>query len=106
MKKIISVFVVLVIAIQICCLYASADEYNENLNLLLLGDSIAAGTGLVAPEECCYGALIAKANNYNYENKAYSGRTARMLTWDLEYDEDIGYSEYSTVYKVMNADII
>lgn len=105
LKRIISVLIILVMAFQICCLSASAAEDEERPNLLVLGDSIAAGTGLVAPEECCYGALIAKANGYNYQNLAYSGRTARSLAWQLEdYIEE--YYMHSYVQKIYYADII
>ncbi len=104
MKKIISVLIVIIMVFQVYCISANATVHDENPNLLLLGDSIAAGTGLVAPELCCYGALIAKANNYNYINEAYSGRTARSLAYNLEYDPE-SYLPY-TVRQVMNADII
>ena len=105
MKKIFSVLISAILIFQICFMTASAVEDNENLNLLVLGDSIAAGTGLVYPEECCYASLIAKAENYNCRNAAYSGNTARSLKWSLEYSSDYDYIPFTVKY-VMDADII
>lgn len=105
MKKIISFLIIAVMVFQVCVLSVSASENEESPNLLLLGDSIAAGTGLVAPELCCYGALIAKANNYNYRNAAYNGQTARSLVWSLEdYNEEKYMPE--NIRQIWESDII
>ena len=105
MKKFFSVFVIIAIILQACFLSANAFDDNGKKNLLVLGDSIAAGTGIVCPEECCYGALIAKANDYNYCNTAFSGANSWDLVANVEYsptDERIFY----TVQKVIESDII
>lgn len=105
MKKVVSILVIFIMFFQVCCLSANASENEDNLKFLVMGDSIAAGTGLVAPEECCYGSLIAKANGYNYKNIAYLGKTARSLSWNLEYYPEDDYIS-STILEVMDADII
>lgn len=96
MKKILSAFVAVVTVFSLCIVPVTASEDAQTTDLLVMGDSIAAGTGLVAPEECCYGALVAKANGYNYNNIARSGNTAAHLKYEV-----------SNFYlRIMNSEII
>ncbi len=46
---------------------------------VVIGDSIAAGTGLVNPETKSYGAIVANTNGYRYINHAVPGYTTANL---------------------------
>ena len=57
---------------------ASAESYGHGKNIVLLGDSIAAGTGLDA-SEYNYGEIIADYVWGNVENYAHSGDTSEEM---------------------------
>lgn len=72
--------------------------FAENGTYLLLGDSIAVGTGTLNPSIQCYGWLVSKEKEYNADNRAVNGYTSDDL---LEY---IGKPEI--ISAVESADII
>lgn len=46
---------------------------------LVLGDSIAYGSGLTNPKEACYGKIVADTNGYEYSNRSVPGHTTADL---------------------------
>ena len=72
MKKIIAFLLTLTLMLSLAVTAFAADSTN----FVVLGDSIAHGHGLEDKENYAYGALIAKANGYNYFNHAYDGDTS------------------------------
>lgn len=77
MKKITSFF--LCIVILLASFSMSVFAKSENLNFVVLGDSIAWGTGIYNSDKACYGRIVANTNNYNYKNYAFDG----CRSWDL-----------------------
>lgn len=71
-KKIIALTLALVLCASLC-LPAFAEDDSEKLNYLVLGDSIAAGYGLMNSENAVYGKIVADTNGYNYTNESYDG---------------------------------
>lgn len=57
------------------CGYAEA----EKPFYLVLGDSIAYGSGLSNPREACYGKIVADTNGYEYVNHSIPGHTTTNL---------------------------
>lgn len=95
-QKIISVVLALVMLMCTMSLFASAQ--TENTKFVLLGDSIAFGTGVSNPEVNSYGALISQANGYSYENYSVPGHTTAAMITRLQNEE--------VVTGVADADII
>ncbi len=77
MKKVTAV--ILSIAIIFCmftvCVYAE----TEKPFYLVLGDSIAYGSGIANPREACYGKIVADTNGYDYANHSVPGHTTTNL---------------------------
>ncbi|MBQ6119807.1 MAG: hypothetical protein IJK98_11280 [Clostridia bacterium] len=53
---------------------------------LVLGDSIAYGSGLANPNEAVYGKIVADTNDYDYANDAVPGFTTAALLSLMETD--------------------
>ena len=77
MKKMISIVLCAVILVTGLSLSAGAEVRQKNL--VVLGDSIAWGTGIYNSDEACYGRIVANTNGYNYKNYAFDG----CRSWDL-----------------------
>ena len=96
-RKIIAVLTAISLCFVMFSFFASAED--DELNYLVIGDSIAEGFGLKNPEEACYGRIVADTNGYDYVNAGVMGRNSdrlyKFLTMDGEY-----------MRKVMWADII
>ncbi len=77
MKKVTAV--ILSIAIIFCmftvCVYAE----TEKPFYLVLGDSIAYGSGIANSREACYGKIVADTNGYDYANHSVPGHTTTNL---------------------------
>ncbi|MBR3439485.1 MAG: SGNH/GDSL hydrolase family protein [Clostridia bacterium] len=58
---------------------AAEGSDEEALNYVLLGDSIARGSGVVNYEEACYGRIIADTNGYDYVNYGVDGMQSSEL---------------------------
>lgn len=85
MKKLISVFLALVI---MCTLFVPAfAEGEEKTKFVVLGDSIAQGHGLRDIANQSYGALISQAEGYDYVNHAIGGHTTYNLNQRLEEEQ-------------------
>lgn len=95
LKKIISVLLALVMLIS---LSVPAFAAEEKLNFLSLGDSIAAGAGLIMPSRQAYGAIVSNTNGYNFKNDAVSGHTTQDMLRRI--------NEKRVANDIKNADII
>lgn len=76
MKKILSVFLSVMILLAGLAVSVSAEEKVE---YLVLGDSIAYGSGLTNPTQAVYGKIVADTNGYNYTNYSVPGHTTANL---------------------------
>lgn len=82
--------------------------YNVPVNLnttgtgkkkfVLIGDSIAFGTGISYPEKDAYGSIVSSVNGYSYANYSVPGHTTDDLMDKL--------SDYQVIYGLAGADII
>ena len=95
LKKIISVLLARVMLIS---LSVPAIAAEEKLNFLSLGDSIAAGAGLLMPSRQAYGAIVSNTNGYNFKNDAVSGHTTQDMLGRI--------NEKRVANDIKNADII
>lgn len=77
MKKtiatILTIIMLFTLAVLPCCAQTDAPFY------LVLGDSIAYGSGLNNPVEACYGKIVADTNGYEYSNRSVPGHTSTAL---------------------------
>ena len=67
-KKLRSVLSVLLAAALLLCVCAVPVGAAEQPLYVVLGDSIAYGSGLSNPREAVYGRIVADTNGYDYEN--------------------------------------
>ncbi|MBQ2904470.1 MAG: hypothetical protein IJE48_08755 [Clostridia bacterium] len=65
----------MIFSIFTVCGYAE----TEKPFYLVLGDSIAYGSGLSNPREACYGKIVADTNGYEYVNHSIPGHTTTNL---------------------------
>ena len=93
----------LALALALCLLLPfsafAANDTGEQIDYLLMGDSIAEGFGVKNPEEASYGAIVAATNGYVYHNIA---RFARNTTRQLQQLEQDAYARQ----QVADAEII
>ncbi len=87
MKKIIAA--ILSIIMIICSLGVSVLAADDKTFYLVLGDSIAYGSGLMNPREACYGKIVADTNGYEYVNHSIPGHTTTNLINRLAEEEVI-----------------
>ncbi|MBQ6066507.1 MAG: hypothetical protein IJK89_06760 [Clostridia bacterium] len=76
MKKILCVLLSALLAFA-CALPAFAADGAKNY--VVLGDSIAQGSGLYNSDQAAYGRIVADTNGYNYANFGVNG----LRSWDL-----------------------
>ncbi|MBE6812276.1 MAG: SGNH/GDSL hydrolase family protein [Ruminococcaceae bacterium] len=95
MKKIFAVLLSVLLAFGCLGIGASAEEA---LHYVVLGDSIAYGSGLTNPVQACYGKIVADTNGYIYANHSVPGHTTRNLINRL--------ADETVLADVKNADII
>ena len=88
-KKLISVILCVLTVFSFTSLLAFAE--SENLNYLVLGDSIAKGFGVKNSREASYGRIVANTNGYNYINRGFAGCTSEDLL------ENVKENEYSYI---------
>lgn len=96
MKKVIAIIVASVLLTV--CLNADVFAEEHNKFYVVLGDSIAYGSGLINSQEACYGKIVADTNGYEYVNHAVSGYTSEDLIGKI--------SEESVISDLKKADII
>ena len=78
-RRCLAVLLALVFALS--CAAVAASAVGEGLHYVVLGDSIAAGSGLRNPGEACYGRIVANTNGYTYQNFGLNGqRTSGLLS--------------------------
>ena len=65
------------------CVYAE----TEKPFYLVLGDSIAYGSGIANSREACYGKIVADTNGYDYANHSVPGHTTTNLINRLKKNE-------------------
>lgn len=76
MKKTICVLLSVLLAFA-CALPAFAADGAKNY--VVMGDSIAQGSGLYNSDQAAYGRIVADTNGYNYANFGVNG----LRSWDL-----------------------
>lgn len=77
MKKLIAI--ILSFALILCSFSISAFAEDEKPFYLVLGDSIAYGSGISNSKEACYGKIVADTNEYDYANHSVPGHTTANL---------------------------
>lgn len=82
-QRILSIFLCIALLLSLLSLTVSAAEPTR---YLVLGDSIAYGSGLSNPKEAVYGKIVADTNGYAYENYAVPGHTTANLLRRMEND--------------------
>ena len=75
-KKVFSVILCAALLLSMTGLLATAADRPQ---YLVLGDSIAYGSGLSNPREAVYGRIVADTNGYDYQNYAVPGHTTGNL---------------------------
>ena len=98
MKKTRKIISVLLSVLLICSAFAVNVSAMGKLNFVVLGDSIAYGSGLVNPVGACYGKVVADTCDFNYENFSIPGSTTDALLLVLEGE--------AVIEAVKEADII
>ena len=96
MKKVFSVFLCVIL------LFATAGvaAAEGRTRLLVLGDSIAYGSGLSNPTQAVYGRVVADTEDWDYENYAVPGYTTAALLRLMETDavkEAIGAADVISI---------
>ncbi|MBR4727978.1 MAG: hypothetical protein IK080_08835 [Clostridia bacterium] len=82
MKKLLAVLIAASMLFSLSSYFICAQA--AGLDYLLLGDSIAAGAGVINPDEGCYGRIVADTNGYGYANEAISGAPSSALLSRLQ----------------------
>lgn len=83
-KRSRSVLSVLLTLVLLLCALSVAAGAAQQPRYVVLGDSIAYGSGLFNPTEAVYGKIVADTNGYAYENYAIPGHTTDNLLRRLE----------------------
>ena len=87
MKKALSLAIALIMIFSVTVIGFA--EENEKLNYLLIGDSIAKGSGILNSDEACFGRIVADTNGYNYKNRGVDGFTTDDLNRLLDQSDMI-----------------
>lgn len=77
MKKMTSIILSAVMVLGMFTIFGYAE--TEKPFYLVLGDSIAYGSGLSNSREACYGKIVADTNGYDYVNHSIPGHTTTNL---------------------------
>ncbi|MCH5198316.1 MAG: hypothetical protein J1E34_05360 [Oscillospiraceae bacterium] len=80
-KKVLSVLLCLVLLLGTL---STAVFAEDSTRYVVLGDSIAYGSGLSNPTEAVYGKIVADTNGYIYENYSIPGSTTQALLIRIE----------------------
>ena len=83
-KRGLSVLLCLVLMLG-CCVIAAAEEASPHY--VVLGDSIAYGSGLSNPRKAVYGKIVADTNGYSYDNFAIPGHTTQNLLRRMQEEQ-------------------
>ncbi len=96
MKKLTAITMTIVMILCSFSIFAYAQ--SEKPFYLVLGDSIAYGSGISNSREACYGKIVADTNGYDYANHAIPGHTTNNLINRLK--------EETVINDLKKADII
>lgn len=96
MKKAVALIISLSMIFGMFCLAVSAQD--EKIYYVVLGDSIAYGSGISNSREACYGKIVADTNGYDYVNHAIPGHTTTNLIRRL--------NEETVIEDIRKADLI
>lgn len=77
MKKLTAI--ILSFTMILCLFGVCGYAENEKPFYLVLGDSIAYGSGISNSKEACYGKIVADTNGYDYVNHSIPGHTTTNL---------------------------
>lgn len=98
MKKVISI--VLCLVMLVCSFSISAFAQSDKLYYLVLGDSIAYGSGISNSKAACYGKIVADTNGYEYANHAVPGHTTLNLINRLSNENVIADLEKADIISI------
>lgn len=98
MKKLTAVILSLVMVFGMFVISAYAE--NEKPFYLVLGDSIAYGSGVSNSTQACYGRIVADTNGYDYANHAIPGHTTTNLINRLKEDVVIADLEKADIISI------
>lgn len=96
MKKAVALLISLSMILGMLCLTVFAQD--EKLYYVVLGDSIAYGSGISNSREACYGKIVSDTNGYDYANHAIPGHTTTNLIKRL--------GEETVIADIKKADLI
>lgn len=98
MKKITSI--ILCFAMIICVFTVCGYAKTEKPFYLVLGDSIAYGSGISNSREACYGKIVADTNGYDYANHSVPGHTTANLINRLKDETVIADLEKADIISI------
>ena len=96
-QRILSVLLCAALLLSLLSLSAGAAKQTR---YLVLGDSIAYGSGLSNPKEAVWGKIVADTNSFAYENYAVPGHTTANLLRRMETEavrEAIGSADIISI---------
>ncbi len=70
-------------AVMLCSCFSALALAADKYFYVVLGDSIAFGSGLVNASDACYGKMVADTCGFDYENHAVPGATTADLVYEL-----------------------
>lgn len=77
----------LLAVIMLCSCLSVCSLASGKYHYVVLGDSIAYGSGLVNAREACYGKMVADTCGFDYANHAVPGATSLELIYELNKQE-------------------
>lgn len=98
MKKIAAI--ILSITMIFCMFSVCGYAESEKPFYLVLGDSIAYGSGISNSKEACYGKIVADTNGYDYANHSVPGHTTTNLINRLKDDTVIADLEKADIISI------
>ncbi|MEE1138502.1 MAG: GDSL-type esterase/lipase family protein [Acutalibacteraceae bacterium] len=98
MKKLTSIILSAVMVLGMFTIFGYAE--TEKPFYLVLGDSIAYGSGLSNSREACYGKIVADTNGYDYVNHSIPGHTTTNLINRLKDETVIADLEKADIISI------
>ncbi len=97
-RKLLSLLLCALLAVGSLTVMAAAAE--EQPVYLVMGDSIAYGSGLSNPKEAVYGKIVADTNGYDYINVAVPGYTTQNLLRLMQREDVIAGIEKADIISI------
>lgn len=85
--KIKKVIAVILSAVIFCGCFSVCPLAAKGYYYVVLGDSIAYGSGLVNAQDACYGKMVADTCGFDYANHAVPGATTLELIYELNKED-------------------